>query len=131
MIFIINIMLVQEAFFLLLPIISSFHPNIDKWIRASRLNKPKGVLNYMVKYLSSFDDIVALQKLINLRKNEIEIASIISYNISDLDKKNKIISLMDIEHDYIPSKENCIVCKKNKCVDIDFCEKKKTNWEGI
>ena len=38
---------------------------------------------------------------------------------------------MDIEHDYIPSKKICIVCKKNKCVDIDFCEKKKTNWEGI
>ena len=34
-------MLVQEVFCLLLPILSSFEPTINKWIRQSRLNKPK------------------------------------------------------------------------------------------
>jgi len=124
-------MLVQETFCLLLPILSSFDPKINKWIRASRLNKPKGVLNYMVKYLSDFEDVVALQKLINLRQNESEISYIISYTISDLEKKNQIISLMDVECDYMPCKEECIVCKNIECNDIEFCEKKKTNWEGI
>lgn len=40
---------------------------------------------------------------------------------------------MDIVNNdaYIPSKEHCIVCKNVECEDIDFCEKKKTNWEGI
>ena len=124
-------MLVQETFCLLLPILSSFDPKINKWIRASRLNKPKGVLNYMVKYLSDFEDVVALQKLINLRQNESEISSIISYTISDLEKKNQIISLMDLDCDYMLCKEVCIVCKNIECKDIEFCEKKKTNWEGI
>jgi len=125
-------MLVQEVFSLLLPILSSFEPTINKWIRQSRLNKPKGVLNYIVKYLSQFDDIVVLQKLTNLKKNEEKISTIISYKISDIDKKNQIISLLDIEYEYIPLiKESCIVCKKPECEDIDFCEKKKNNWEGI
>ena len=124
-------MLVQETFCLLLPILSSFDPKINKWIRSSRLNKPKGVLNYMVKYLSAFEDVVVLQKLINLRQNESEISYIISYTISDLEKKNQIISLMDVECDYMPCKEVCIVCKNVECKDIEFCEKKKTNWDGI
>ena len=125
-------MLVQEVFGLLLPIISSFDPIINKWIRQSRLNKPKGVLNYIVKYLSQFDDINVLQKLINFTENEEKISTIISYKISDLDKKNKIISLLDVEYESIPLiKVSCIVCKKPECIDIDFCEKKKTNWEGI
>jgi len=125
-------MLIQEVFCLLLPILSSFEPTINKWIRQSRLNKPKGVLNYIVKYLSQFDDIVVLQKLKNFKINEEKISTIISYKISDLDKKTQIISLLDIEYEYIPLiKDSCIVCKKNECEDIDFCEKKKTNWEGI
>ena len=125
-------MLVQEIFYLLLPILSSFDPTINKWIRQSRLNKPKGVLNYIVKYLTPYDDIIVLQKLMNFRKNEEKISTIISYKISDLEKKNQIISLLDLECDTVQLiKETCIVCKQCECVDIDFCEKKKSNWEGI
>ena len=123
-------MLVQDVFCLLLPVLSSFDPEINQWIRKSRLNKPKGVLNYIVKYLSPFEDIIVLKKLQKFGKHEIEIGTIISNKISDLDKKNKIISLMDGGLESIP-KEKCCVCKQNVCVDIDFCEKKKTNWEGI
>ena len=123
-------MLVQDVFCLLLPVLSSFDPNINKWIRSSRLNKPKGVLNYIVNYLKQFEDIIVLQKLQKLGKHETEICTIISNKLSDLDKKNKIISLMDGDLEYIP-KDKCCVCKQIECVDIDFCEKKKNNWEGI
>lgn len=84
-------MLIQKAFCLLLPILSSFDPKINKWIRSSRLNKPKGILNYMVKYLTTFEDDVVLQKLDYFSKRESEISSIISYKISDLDKKTKLL----------------------------------------
>ena len=124
-------MLVQETFCLILPILNSFDSTINKWIRDTRLNKPKGVLNYMIKYLSDFEDVVALKKLEYFSKKESEISSIISENISDVDKKNQIISLMDVECDYMPSKEYCIVCRNVECEDVDFCETKKTNWEGI
>ena len=123
-------MLVQDVFCLLLPVISSFDTTIHKWIRSPRLNKPKGVLNYIVNYLKQFDDIIVLQKLQKFGKHETEICSIISIKISDLDKKNKIISLMEGELKPIP-KEKCCVCKQIECLDLDFCDKKKTNWEGI
>ena len=123
-------MLVQDVFCLLLPVLSSFDPNINKGMRISRLNKPKGVLNYIVNYLKQFEDIIVLQKLQKLGKHETEICTIISNKLSDLDKKNKIISLMDGELESIPP-ELCCVCKHVECNDIEFCEKKKTNWEGI
>lgn len=123
-------MLVQDVFCLLLPVLSSFDPNINKWIRSSRLNKPKGMLNYIVNYLKQFEDIIVLQKLQKFGKHETEICTIISNKISDLDKKNKIISLMDGDLESIP-KDKCCVCKQIECVDLDFCDKKKTNWEGI
>ena len=123
-------MLVQDIFCLLLPVLSSFDPNINQWIRTPRLNKPKGVLNYIVNYLKQFEDIIVLQKLQKFGKHETEICSIISNKLSDLDKKNKIISLMDGDLEYIP-KDKCCVCKQIECVDLDFCDKKNTNWEGI
>ena len=123
-------MLVQDVFCLLLPVIITFDPKIHKWIRSPRLNKPKGVLNYIVNYLKQFDDIIVLQKLQKFGKHETEICTIISIKITDLDKKNKIISLMDGDLEPIP-KEKCCVCKQIECLDLDFCDKKKTNWEGI
>jgi len=45
----------------------------------------------MVKYLTTFEDDVVLQKLDYFSKRESEICSIISNKISDLDKKNKYL----------------------------------------
>ena len=124
-------MLVPEIFSILLPILKSFDPEIEKWIKQPRLTKPRGVLNYIIKYLIKMDDSEILKKLDCFSKQESQICAIISKKISDLDKKEQIISLMDKEHDYLPIKQNCVVCNKIECEDIDFCESKKNNWQGI
>jgi hypothetical protein len=123
-------MLVQFVYTLLLPVISSFDPKTNQWIRSSRLNKPKGVLNYIVNHLKDLDDAIITQKIQKLETQEDKIYAIISDNITDLDKKIQIISLMDGPFESIPE-EVCGVCKKVECLDVDFCEKKKTNWMGI
>ena len=123
-------MLVQLVYAILLPVLSSFDPNINQWIRTPRLNKPKGVLNFIVNHLKDLDDIIIMQKIQKLETQEEKIDAIISDNITDLDKKIKIIKLMDGPFEDIPA-EVCGVCKNVKCVNVDFCETKKTNWVGI
>ena len=125
-------MLVQYIYTLIIPVLISFDPKINHWIKKPRLNKPKGVLNYIVNHLKDLDDIIIMQKIQKLETQEEKIDAIISDNITDLDKKIKIIILMDGPFDSIPSEgEVCCVCKNVVCLDHDFCEKKKTNWSGI
>jgi len=123
-------MLVQLVYAILLPVLSSFDPKTNTWIRTPRLNKPKGILNYIVNHLKELDDIIIKQKIQKLTIQEETIQAIISDNITDLDKKIKIIKLMDGPFEDIPA-EVCGVCKNVKCVNVDFCETKKTNWVGI
>jgi hypothetical protein len=123
-------MLVQLVYAILLPVLTSFDSNITQWIRTPRLNKPKGVLNFIVNHLKELDDIIIKQKIQKLGKQAEKIHAIISDKITDLDKKIKIIRLMDGPFESIP-KEACCVCKNIECLDLDFCEKKKTNWSGI
>ena len=121
-------MLLQSVYATLMTVINSFDEDINIWIRSPRLNKPKGVLNYIVNHLKDLDDIIIKQKIHNLESQEETLRSIISDKIKDLDKKIKIISLMDGPFEEIPE-DVCCVCKNEICKDRSFCEKK--NWLGI
>ena len=80
-------MLVQYIYTLIIPVLISFDPKINHWIKKPRLNKPKGVLNYIVNHLKDLDDIIIMQKIQKLETQEEKIDAIISDKITDLDKK--------------------------------------------
>ena len=60
-------MLIQLIFSYLLDTIKTFDSDVESWLRDSRLNKPKGILNYIVKLLQELDDDMILKKLKKLR----------------------------------------------------------------
>ena len=123
-------MLVQILFGYLLDTINTFDSNLQSWVRQPRLNKPKGILNYIISELKDLDNELILKKLKKLEKSTDIINKIILMDINDNEKKNNIINLMTSPYDELP-KFNCYICKKYNCDHISFCETKINNWLGI
>jgi hypothetical protein len=123
-------MLIQLIFSYLLDTIKTFDSDVESWLRESRLNKPKGILNYIVKLLQELDDDMILKKLKKLEKSQFEISTIIYSKKNDIEKKNLLLELMDHDLEDLPMR-TCHICKLEKCSSIEFCETKMNNWLGI
>jgi len=124
-------MIVQLIFIHLLDTIKTFDGVLETWLKEKRLSKPKGVLNYIFKYLQDLDDGVILQKLKKLEKAEEKIATIIYSKKNDIEKKNMIIELMNSDLEELSFINKCQICNLETCNSIEFCEAKTNNWLGI
>lgn len=118
-------MIIQEIYGSILCIINDFDIETYNWIKMKRLNKPKGVLNYMVNYLKQFEDYTIILKLQKFSENIDNIHTIIFSETCDITKKNKLINLME-------GKLNSIYPEKNnEPIDCEFYDTKINNWLGI
>ena len=111
-------MIIQEIHGNILITINDFDTDIYNWIKMKRLNKPKGILNYMVNYLKKFDDETIILKLQKFSENIDNIRTIIFSKVCDITKKNNIINLMDVPLNILN------IGKNNDPIDCDFYEKK-------
>ena len=71
-------------------------PETFKWLVEKRLSKPRGVLTFILNKLNKEgDEIIIRQKINKLGESIAEINEIIKESISDVNKKDKILEILE------------------------------------
>ena len=121
-------MIIQEIYGSILCIINDFEEDISSWIKMKRLNKPRGIINYMVNYLKEFDEDTIILKLQQFSENIKNIHTIIYSDNSDSIKLIKLIKIMDVT---LNTLNTLNTDQNNDPIDCEFYETKMNNWLGI